>query len=154
MNIYNTFHKSLNFHPLYHCWVNIKVESTTTIWRIHQRASTKRLASYLWNSFHCLCHGIVGPQSLLNKNTTCMKIKNKCPCKADWLETKLIWVIQQQRGMYSWFAPDVTAAILVYTTIVKKSPLGIWLLLYKTWALFFFFCTPTCPPHRMRATQA
>lgn len=65
-------------------------------------------------------------KSIKQKHQMYENIKNKCPCRADWLETKLIWVIQQQRGMYSWFAPDVAAAILVYSTIVKKSLLGIW----------------------------
>ena len=55
---------------------------------------------------------------------------------------------------YSWFASDVTAAMLVYRTMVKEV---FWefgsIIMQKLSDILPLFCTPTCPPHHVSATQ-
>ena len=54
----------------------------------------------------------------------------------------------------SWFAPDVTAAMLVYRTIAKKV---FWefdsIIMQNKSNILLLFCTSTCPPHHVSATQ-
>ena len=88
--VYNSFH-----NQFIHC---IPVELifrrnqplSIIILRIPQWGSTKLLACYLWNSFHCLCHGIVGPQSLLNKITRWIKIKEWTPLHSRLIGNKCV----------------------------------------------------------------
>ena len=53
-----------------------------------------------------------------------------------------------------WFAPDVTAAMLVYRTIAKKV---FWefdsIIMQNLSEILLLFCTPTCQPHHVSATQ-
>ena len=55
---------------------------------------------------------------------------------------------------YSWFASDVTAAMLVYRTMVKEV---FWefgsIIMQNLSDILPLFCTPTCPPHHVSATQ-
>ena len=57
-------------------------------------------------------------------------------------------------GHYSWFASDVTAAMLVYRTMVKEV---FWefgsIIMQNLSDILPLFCTPTCPPHHVSATQ-
>ena len=54
----------------------------------------------------------------------------------------------------SWFASDVTAAMLVYRTMVKEV---FWefgsIIMQNLSDILPMFCTPTCPPHHVSATQ-
>ena len=55
---------------------------------------------------------------------------------------------------HSWFASDVTAAMLVYRTMVKEV---FWefgsIIMQNLSDILPLFCTPTCPPHHVSATQ-
>ena len=57
-------------------------------------------------------------------------------------------------SVYSWFAPDITAAVLVYRTIAKKV---FWefdpIIMQNLGDILPLFCTPTWPPHHVSATQ-
>ena len=54
----------------------------------------------------------------------------------------------------SWFASDVTAAMLVYRTMVEEV---FWefgsIIMQNLSDILPLFCTPTCPPHHVSATQ-
>ena len=56
--------------------------------------------------------------------------------------------------LYSWFASDVTAAMLVYRTMVKEV---FWefgsIIMQNLSDILPLFCKPTCPPHHVSATQ-
>ena len=56
--------------------------------------------------------------------------------------------------MYSWFASDVTAVMLVYRTMVKEVFWGFDSIIMQNLSdILPLFCTPTCPPHHVSATQ-
>ena len=54
----------------------------------------------------------------------------------------------------SWFAPDVTAAMLVYRTIAKKV---FWefdsIIVQNLSDILLLFCSPTCRSHHVSATR-
>ena len=54
----------------------------------------------------------------------------------------------------SWFAPDVTAAMLVYRTIAKKVFSEFDSIIMQNLSdILLLFCTPTWPSHHVSATQ-
>ena len=63
------------------------------------------------------------------------------------------WVYSRSY-LYSWFAPDVTAAMLVYRTMMTEV---FWefdsIIMQNLCDILPLFCTPTCPPHHVSATQ-